>query len=91
MAKVLPVIKTQTIGAYAKAQLMIVVAENEQKNAIGLSYNDVLRLVRDEFPECKTTVKCLQWYNSDLKRDDEIVPIRPRFSTLQYLNATDED
>lgn len=44
----------------------------------GLPYLDILKQIREEFPDCKTSVGCLRWYASQLRDRGEPVPERPR-------------
>ena len=75
----LPLIKTKNIGTFANEKLLVPIGIDENENEVGYSYNQVLEMIRSEFPEAKTTKKCLQWYNSKLKSGTKKVPIRPRF------------
>ena len=80
--KQLPLISTTTIGSYSKGLLMEVMGENEEKRKVGMSYDDVLTLVKEKYPEGNTSKKSLQWYNSDLKKEGKEVPIRCKESLL---------
>ena len=48
--------------------------------AVGLDYDEILRRVRDEFPGCSTTDKCLRWYAVRLNEEGVKLPYRPRRS-----------
>ena len=78
----LPLIKTRTIQSFSNDLLLKVIGKNEEGRKVGMSYGDVLTKVREEFPEANTTIKCLQWYNSKLKKGDKEVPIRHKQSIL---------
>ena len=75
----LPLIKTVSIQSVATGLLLIPIGVNEDGRKVGMSYNQVLTKVKQQFPDCGTTLKCLQWYNSKVKSDGKEVPIRPRF------------
>ena len=76
MAKELPLIKTRTIQSFANTELLRVIGVNEEDREVGQSYNKVLKLVLAEYPDANTSIKCLQWYNSKLRKSRTDVPIR---------------
>lgn len=78
----LPTFKTKTIQSYSNSLLLKVVGKNEEGRLVGMSYDDVLILVKKEYPQGSTSKKCLQWYNSKLKGGDKEVPIRLKQSIL---------
>ena len=84
MMKILPVVSIVNIGAHSCELLREVVCQDQDGREVGLSYLDVLGLVRERYPECKTSVRSLQWYNSDMKGKGKSLPVRPRFSTREY-------
>lgn len=51
-------------------------------NNEGLRYDEILNSLREEFPDCKTTLKGLRWYATTFQRKfpDRRMPIRPRRS-----------
>lgn len=36
--------------------------DHPQARSVGLAYDEIIRRIKDAFPECKTTVACLRWY-----------------------------
>ncbi len=38
--------------------------------SVGLPYDEVLRRVRVQFPECETTVACLRWYSVKIRVEE---------------------
>ena len=56
----------QSIGSFAK----LTIVNNKDK-----SNEEILQIVKKEFPSCKTTVNCIAWYKSDMKKKKEDVTI----------------
>jgi len=54
----------QSIGSFAK----LTIVNNRDK-----SNEEILQIVKNEFPSCKTTVNCIAWYKSDMKKKKEDV------------------
>lgn len=55
------------------------VAEVVDDKPIGYSYEHILAEIFKVFPDAKTTVKCLRWYNTKLNSDPNVrMPVRPR-------------
>jgi uncharacterized protein (UPF0335 family) len=44
----------------------------------GLPYGEVLRRVREEFPDGRTSRNCIYWYAKSMKKNGEVLPERPR-------------
>lgn len=46
--------------------------EHDDKNArsVGVPYDEILRRIRAEFPECQTTVACLRWYSVKIRVEE---------------------
>ena len=42
------------------------------KNArsVGVPYDEIIRRIRKEFPECQTTVACLRWYSVKIRVEE---------------------
>lgn len=79
--KIKPLKSGRTIREAAEQWLL---AKNgydpKTKRDIGYSYKEILELIKDEFPKCKTTVKCLRWYSTKIQEDNKSckMPYRPR-------------
>lgn len=54
----------ERIGAYAQ-RLMV---SGQFKNP------DILAKIQEQFPEAKTTMACIAWYRSDLKKKNHVQP-----------------
>jgi len=80
--KELPTVQTSNIGAYATQLLLKPCRQDQDERIVGMSYDDVLTLVRAKYPECKTTKKSLAWYNSHEKTAGMPVPIRSKVNLL---------
>jgi hypothetical protein len=62
----------------ASEELLLKVVNVHQGRSVGLSYDEILTRVREEFPDCNTSVACLRWYCVQLRERGESVPMRPR-------------
>ncbi len=40
----------------------IVEADVDGARSVGVPYDEIIDAIRDEFPDCETTVACLRWY-----------------------------
>jgi len=47
---------------------------------LGLRYDEILASLKEEFPNCKTTLKGLRWYATTFQKQNPgfIMPLRPR-------------
>ena len=36
--------------------------DNKKARSVGLPYDEIIRRIQGEFPDCKTSVACLRWY-----------------------------
>jgi len=86
----LPLIKTENIGATAMRFLREVVGQNDKKEPVGMTYEQVLAKVQAEHPGCSTSLKSLAWYNSRMKSNGEDVPFRPRSVRAATVAETKE-
>ncbi len=87
----LPVIKpTMTIQEVAKAKLVKVVAQTEEGRPIGYSFKEILAFVKKKFPNSKTTIKCLYYYQANLREQGHILPIRPRYNIGELIGEENE-
>jgi hypothetical protein len=48
----------------------------------GMKNEQILGLVREQFPEAKTTVACIAWYKSDLKKNPVMVAPEVSLETI---------
>jgi len=62
-----------SIRSVAEA-LLVKVAENGE----GLSYEEIVATVKEQFPAAKTTVGCLRWYAVRMREAGTVLPKRPR-------------
>lgn len=69
---------SRTIKTAAYEMLLAVDYQDHNLRAVGFSYDEILRRLRDEFPESDTTDKCLRWYAVKLNEDGAKLPWRPR-------------
>ena len=69
--------KKITVRSVAEALLTKVVSEVDGK-ATGLTYEEILAEVKEQFPTAKTTVGCLRWYAVRLREAGTVLPTRPR-------------
>ena len=75
--------KKVSIRSVAEALLLKVVSTDTDGRATGLSYDDVLAAVKEQFPTAKTTVGCLRWYAVRMREANQTVPNRPRAVTVK--------
>lgn len=68
----------RTIKQAAYEHLLSVEVKDHTGRDIGFSYEEILGRLRDEFPDCDTTDKCLRWYAVQLNTDGAKLPWRPR-------------
>lgn len=45
-------------------------ADNPKARSVGIAYDEIIRLIQDEFPGCKTTVACLRWYSVKIRVEE---------------------
>lgn len=69
---------SRTIKVAAYELLLATDYEDHTQRRVGFSYDEILRRLRAEFPECDTTDKCLRWYAVKLNEDGAKLPWRPR-------------
>ena len=48
----------------------VVEAGHEDARGVGLPYDEIIRRIKEEFPECKTTVACLRWYSVKVRVEE---------------------
>lgn len=65
-------IANEKIGQFAQR----VMVSTDLKNA------DILKLIGEQFPEAKTTMACIAWYRSDLKKK----PVQVKEVTLESID-----
>lgn len=75
--------KGPSIRSVAEAILLKVAHTDEDGRPFGLSYEEVLAEVKEQFPEAKTTVACLRWYAAHMREREVKVPARPRANTTK--------
>ena len=48
-------------------------ADGSSNNArsVGMAYDEVIRRIRAEFPDCQTTVACLRWYSVKIRVEEQ--------------------
>lgn len=68
----------RTIKAAAYELLLKVDYLDHSQRPVGLSYDRILKELKDEFPDGTTTDKCLRWYAVQLNLDGARMPWRPR-------------
>jgi len=67
------------ISIRSVAEALLVKADG----ATGLSYDEILAAVKDQFPSAKTTVGCLRWYAAHMRDAGVVLPKRPRATTAK--------
>jgi hypothetical protein len=60
-----------------------VIEVNDRGDTIGLSYHEIIRLIKDSIPESRTSLSSLRWYASlirsgDIETNLTLPYIRPR-------------
>lgn len=68
----------RTIKQASYEMLLLHDQDDHTGRSMGLSYEEILRRLREEFPDCETTDKCLRWYAVQLNTDGAKLPGRPR-------------
>ena len=66
----------EKIGQFAQRMMLT----TELKNP------EILALIGEEFPEAKTTMACIAWYRSDLKKKPQVKEV-----TVEFLDAEIEN
>lgn len=68
-----------TVKFLAETLLQEEVSKDEAGYSIGYPYLAILAKIKEAFPDCETTVKCLRWYAVHLNSEPDIkMPRRPR-------------
>ena len=62
----------------ATEDLLLHVEHVQNGRNVGLAYNEILRQIKSEFPEGKTSIACVRWYATHMRERGENLPIRPR-------------
>ncbi len=44
--------------------------QKKSARSVGVPYNEILRRIRVEFPDCGTTVACLRWYSVKIRVEE---------------------
>ena len=57
------------------------VAENAIRD--GRTDDEALAIVKAEFPEGRTTIACIQWYRSNLRRGGEDIPLNSEVKRMR--------
>ena len=70
---------TKSIGSVARG---FIVANPTMKN------EEILQLVKDVFPEAKTSLACIGWYKSKMKKEAKAAPI---VRTIEMVEAQIEE
>lgn len=68
----------RTIKSAAYEHLLTVDYKDHSDRSVGLSYDNILAKLQEEFPDSSTTDKCLRWYAVQLNLDGAKMPWRPR-------------
>lgn len=45
-------------------------ASDKTARSVGLPYDEIIRRIQAEFPECSTTVACLRWYSVKIRVEE---------------------
>ncbi len=59
-------------------KLLLEVTSVKDDRPMGRPYQEILEMVKQQFPEGDTSYNCLRWYASNLRSEGKIVPARPR-------------
>lgn len=46
-------------------------AKSKKARTVGLPYDEIIRRIQAEFPNCKTSVACLRWYSVKIRVEEE--------------------
>lgn len=65
-----------TIGSFARH---IIATRNE------LSNQDILEIVKNQFPDAKTSIACIAWYKSDMKKKGYKTEVKEVERTLDVI------
>lgn len=66
---------------------------HKEARSVGLPYDEIIHVIQDEFPECKTSIACLRWYAVKIRIGDEgysqftMPQRRPRVKAAKKLAA----
>lgn len=44
--------------------------DHPQSRSVGLPYDEIIRRIQAEFPDCQTTVACLRWYSVKIRVEE---------------------
>ena len=80
-----------TIQKVAESLLLETVAMTEENRAVGYSYKEILAMVKEKFPEGLTTIKCLYYYQANLRARGHIMPIRPSYNIVKHLKESQDE
>ena len=76
----------QGIGLLCNKLLTTKVIKTQDNKFIGYSYEEILKIVKQEKPSCRTTYKCLYYYAKKLREERKLDDIiRPKMSTDELL------
>ena len=45
-------------------------SNSDDARSVGIAYDEVIRRIRAEFPDCQTTVACLRWYSVKIRVEE---------------------
>lgn len=48
----------------------VVLAAHKEARGVGIPYDEIIRRIKEEFPECQTTVACLRWYSVKVRVEE---------------------
>lgn len=48
----------------------VVDSDHPQARSVGLAYDEILRRIRAEFPNCQTSAECLRWYSVKIRVEE---------------------
>lgn len=48
----------------------IVPSDYPNARSVGISYDRILKVIREHFPKCRTSVECLRWYAVKIRAED---------------------
>ena len=76
--------KVQGIGKFVKNLITTTKLTNTQ----------ILEKVKEQFPEAQTSMACIAWYQTDLRKKAKVVPVveqSPGFGWFQPINTDVEE
>lgn len=71
--------KNRGVGRYCR-ELLARVIETNADGPVGLSYNKMVKMAAQKFPDSRVDEKHLRWYAAQMRRDNKTIPVERRRS-----------